>query len=407
MAELEFEDLVFEERDGKVRIYFMNLFYTDVDKGMIEKISPYRIERKKIIFSKANEGKARRKFTLLLSSSFKSLKNKIANKGSYYIHKYSGIPLIGTNYFGIIDRGTNLIEIKPITSCNLGCIFCSVDEGPKSRRKVDFVVEKDYIMQELKKLIEFKNIDGIDAHINSQGEPLLYADIVPLVRDIAKIKAVNMISIDTNGVFLSKKLVDQLADAGLTRVNLSLHALDQKLANTLYGSPYPLKHVLDIAKYIPTRMDLILTPVWLPGYNDDEIVKLAKFARDIGAGKTGPAIGIQNFLPYKFGRNPVKPMDLDVFFEKMKDLEKKHGLKLLFEAKDFKIKDCREYPKPFKKGEVIEAKIALPGRLPGEMLAVARDRLISVPNCDKKEGSVKLKIRRTKHNIFLGELLSS
>src|SRR3989344_6226040 len=217
MAELEFEDLVFEERDEKIRIYFMGLFYTDIDKEMIEKIGPYRIERKKIIFSKANEAKARRKFTQLLSISFKSLKNKIVNKESYYIHKYSGIPLMGTNYFGIIDRGTNLIEIKPITSCNLGCIFCSVDEGPRSRRKVDFVIEKDYMMQELRKLIEFKKNDSIDAHINSQGEPLLYADIVPLVADIAKIKAVKMISIDTNGVLLNRQLVDRLADAGLTR----------------------------------------------------------------------------------------------------------------------------------------------------------------------------------------------
>ena len=127
MAELEFEDLAFEEKEGKVRIYFMNLFYTDMDKGLIEKISPYRIERKKIVFSKANEAKARRRFNQLLSVSFQSLKNKIVNKRSFYIHKYSGIPLMGTNYFGIIDRGTNLIEIKPITSCNLGCIFCSVD----------------------------------------------------------------------------------------------------------------------------------------------------------------------------------------------------------------------------------------------------------------------------------------
>lgn len=405
MAELEFEDLRFEEKDTKVRVHFMNLFYTDIDRQEIEKISPYRVEGKKIIFSKANESKARRKLVQLLSGSFSSLKNKIANKDSFYIHRYSGIPLMGTNYFGIIDRGTNLIEIKPITSCNLGCIFCSVDEGPTSRRKVDFVVEKDYIVQELKKLVEFKGVDNIDAHINSQGEPLLYADIVALVAGIAMIKEVKAISIDTNGVFLNKQLVDRLAEAGLTRVNLSLHSLDQKLADTLYGSPYPLKHVLEIARYIPKKTDLILTPVWLPGHNDEELVKLAHFAKEIGAGKHGPAIGIQNFMPYKFGRNPVKPVDLDVFYAKMRELEEKHSLKLLFEAKDFHIEKCREYPKPFKKGQMVEAKIVLPGRLPGEMLALAKDRLISVPNCDRKEGLVRLRIRRTKHNIFLGELV--
>ena len=405
MAELEFEDLRFEEKEDTVRVHFMNLFYADVDRKAIERIGPYKVEGKKIMFSKASEARARRKLMQLLSGSFSSLKNKIAKKDSFYIHQNSGIPLMGTNYFGIIDRGTNLIEIKPITSCNLGCIFCSVAEGPKSRRKADFVIENDYMMQELRKLIEFKKNDSIDAHINSQGEPLLYADIVPLVADIAKIKAVKMISIDTNGVLLNRQLVDRLADAGFAKTKYLLSWLDQKLADTLYGSPYPLKHVLEIARYIPKKMDLILTPVWLPGFNDEEIMKLANFAREIGAGKNGPAIGIQNFMPYRFGRNPTEPVSLDIFFKRMQELEKKHGLKLLFEAKDFSIEKCPEYPKPFKKGQLIEAEIVLQGRLPGEMLAVARERLISVPNCDRKEGSVRLRIRRTKHNVFLGEIL--
>ena len=58
-----------------------------------------------------------------------------------------------------------------------------------------------------------------------------------------------------------------------------------------------------------------------------------------------------------------------------------------------------ELPKPFKKDQVIEAEIALPGRIGNEMLAVAKDRLISVPECFKEIGAkVKLKIKRTKHN---------
>jgi len=407
MAELIFEDISFEDIGDNIRINFMNIFYTDVSRAEIEKISPFKVERKKIIFSKTTEDKARRKFNQLLSKSFSSLKNKIAQKNSLYIHKNSGIPLVGTNYFGIIDRGSNIIEIKPLTSCNLGCIFCSVDEGPKSRRKMDFVVEKDYIIQEFEKLVEFKGVNGIDAHINSQGEPLLYADIVPLVRDIAKIKQVSMVSIDTNGTLLSKKMIDDLASAGLTRINLSLHSLDQKLADKLYGYKYPLKHVLAMARYITkTKMDLILTPVFLPGFNDDELVGLAKFAKEIGAGKHGPAIGIQNFLPYRFGRNPVKSMDLDKFFTKLKDLEVKHDLKLIWGEKDFKIIKCEEYPKPFKKGQIVTTKLSFPGRLNNEMMSVAGDRLISIPSCHKKEGIVKVRIKRTKHNIFIGELLN-
>ena len=343
---------------------------------------------------------------MLLSQGFIELKNKLNNKRTLYIHKNSGIPLIGTNYFGLIDRGTNIIEIKPITSCNLGCIYCSVDEGPLSRRKVDFVVEKDYIIQELKKLVDYKQVDNIDAHINSQGEPTLYADMVDLVRDIAKIPQIKTISIDTNGTLLHKKFIDELADAGLTRINLSLNALDQEIADKMAGFPYNLKKVKKLAAYIPKKMDLILVPVWLPGYNDGEIVKLAKFAYHIGAGKNCPAIGIQNFLNYKFGRNPVKPVEMDAFYKKLRNLEQKHDIKLISDKHDFKVKECKELPKPFKKGDIVKAKLVFPGRLFNEMLAVAENRLISVPNCYQKDGFVKLKIRRTKHNIFLGELLS-
>ena len=153
-------------------------------------------------------------------------------------------------------------------------------------------------------------------------------------------------------------------------------------------------------------MDLIITPVWLPGYNDDELVKLAKFANKIGAGKKCPAIGIQNFLSYRFGRNPIKEVGMDVFYKKLQDLEKKHGIELINKEDMFKIKKSKEYPKPFKKGDIVKAELVCPGRLSNETLAVAANRLISVPNCYKNQGSVKLKIKRAKHNIFLGELLN-
>ncbi|MEK6876739.1 MAG: hypothetical protein AABX63_04960, partial [Nanoarchaeota archaeon] len=116
------------------------------------------------------------------------------------------------------------------------------------------------------------------------------------------------------------------------------------------------------------------------------------------------------------GRNPVKQVEMDVFYKKLHDLELKHGIKLINRESMFNIRKSKEYPKPFKKGQVIKAQIVCPGRFPGEILAVncesdkfspanLTNRLISIPNCHKQEGIVKIKIRRTKHNIFLGELL--
>ena len=405
MAELVFKDLSFEEKDSKIKVNFLRTFYFYIDNSALKNIGNYKIDKNKIEFLNINESRANRKFNILLLKGFTQLKNSLNNKPAVYIHKNSGIPLIGTAYFGLIDRNTNLIELRPITSCNLNCIFCSVDEGISSKKKVDFVVEKDYLMEEFKNLVDFKQEAYIDAHINAQGEPLLYADIADLVADIAKIPQVKSISIDTNGTLLNKQLIDNLATAGLTRINLSLHALSQEIANKMAGTSYNLKKVMEIAPYIPKKMDLIITPVWLQGYNDKELVKLAKFAQEIGAGKRCPAIGIQNFLNYQFGRNPIKSVNIGVFYKKLRDLEQKHSIKLICNEADFKIKKSRQLPKPFKKGDIVKAKLVCQGRLNNEMLAVAQNRVISVPNCYQQHGFIRLKIRRTKHNIFLGKLL--
>ena len=406
MAELVFKDLAFEKNEGKVKVNFLRLFYFYLEEASLEKIGHFEVKGNSISFRNVPEQSARRKFEFLLSNAFKNLRNKLNNKKTVYIHQSSGIPLRGTNYFGLVDRGTNIIEVKPITSCNISCIFCSVDEGPHSRRKVDFIVEKDYIVNEFRKLVEFKGSKNIDAHINAQGEPTLYADMVELVRDIMLIPDVKTSSIDTNGTLLSKKLVDDLAEADLTRINLSLNALDQEKAQKLAGHPYNLNKVMDIARYIPTKMDLIIAPVWVPGFNDEEMPKLARFAEEIGAGKNCPSIGIQNMLNYRFGRNPIDVVPMESFYSKMRELEEKHNVKLIFDKSAFNVEELPELPKPFKKGQVIEAEIALPGRIGNEMLAIAKERLISVPDCDKEIGQkVRLRIKRTKHNIFLGELL--
>ncbi|MBI1936363.1 radical SAM protein [Candidatus Woesearchaeota archaeon] len=407
MAELTYKDLTFEKDNGMVRLNFLRLFYSYLEEEKLLKIAPFELKGNVIDFKGVSEQSARRKMEFLLFSAFKSLKNRMNNKKTVYIHQSSGIPLIGTNYFGLVDRGTNIIEVKPITSCNISCIFCSVDEGPYSGRKADFVVEKDYLVNEFRNMAEFKKSINIDAHINAQGEPTLYADMVGLVKGLMSIKGVKTSSIDTNGLLLSRKYVDELAEAGLTRINLSLHALDPAKASHLAGHPYNLDKVLEIARYIPkTSLDLIIVPVWMPGYNDEELPKLAKFANEIGAGKNCPPIGIQNMLNYRFGRNPAKEAPMEEFYSKMKLIEQEHNIKLIFGKSAFKVEELPELPKPFKKGQIIEAEIVLPGRIGNEMLAVAKNRLISVPDCYKEEGSkVKLKIKRTKHNIFLGELL--
>jgi len=56
------------------------------------------------------------------------------------------VPLIGHVAFGVLDRGTNVIQVRPSTLCYHSCIFCSVDAGPASRtRQSEFLVEVHWL----------------------------------------------------------------------------------------------------------------------------------------------------------------------------------------------------------------------------------------------------------------------
>ena len=71
---------------------------------------------------------------------------------------------------------------------------------------------------------------------------------------------------------------------------------------------------------------------------------------------------------------------------------------------NFHIHPAKSLPNPFKKGEIVKARVFSTGRLQGETLAFAKDRVISLPQTTV-EGTVKVRIIKTKHNIILGQVV--
>ncbi|MBO8182590.1 MAG: radical SAM protein [Archaeoglobus sp.] len=331
----------------------------------------------------------------------------VTKRDLVFVTRESGIPLMGSSAFGIIDRGTNLIQIRPVCGCNLRCIFCSVDEGKNSRtRATDYIVDPDYMLEWIAEVVRFKGRFGnVEAHIDGQGEPSLYPYMEGLLESIAKLREVKVISIQTNGIPLSERKIKKLENF-VTRINLSLSSLDEERASRLAGVKYPLKRVLEIAKEIAeSKIDLLIAPVWVPGYNDDDIQKIIEFALEIGAGKRYPPLGIQKYIPYKFGRRLKKVMSFKEFYKKLEELEREYGVKLILKPEDFGMYKCEKYPHPIKKGDVFKARIVADGRMHGEKLVVVKNRVVTV-RTDRKIGDfVEFKIVRSKDGIFLGEVL--
>jgi uncharacterized Fe-S cluster-containing radical SAM superfamily enzyme len=397
MAKIEFEGLVFMEENNQVIVTLYTMFEFRLPKTELAAIGDYKLSGSCIEFK--NEKDARRKLLFVLGKHIMELKTKNTGNTATYVHKGSGIPLVGNISFGIVDRGSSLLELKPVTSCNLSCVYCSLSEGTKSRMH-DFVVEREYLVEELAKVVGFKKTKDVEVHIGCQGEPLFYSQLTQLVQDISQIKSVSVVSMDTNAVLLTKKKAEELFKAGMNRFNISLNGLDQDIVSRMAGMEYPMKRVMELCEHIAKLgARLVIAPVWLPGVNDSEIPKLIEFAK-----KLGGMMGIQNYLEYKHGRRPAKQATWEQFYERLSELERVHKTKLKLDAEDFNIRPAPELPKPFKDGEILKARIICPGRYSNEAIVAARERSITVIT-PKRAGEVKFQIVRTKHNIYLGKAL--
>ncbi len=399
MTHIEFSDIKFSAEKNNVRIDFLKIFSSQLDLAMLERIGKFKVKDGGIDFETASKDAVMKKLMPALDNAFRGLRSKLTGRKTVYVHRNSGIPLIGTLYFGIVDRGTNILELKPITGCNISCLFCSVGEAKESKT-VDFVVEDEYLIEETRRIVTFKQQDKetkIDLFINTHGEPLLYSSIARLVKGLREIPQVNTISIITNGTLLTKKLADELVDAGLSQVNISINAIDPQKAKQLAGyEGYSIKDVLESARHISKKIKTVIAPVWIKGTNDEEIPNIIAFAKEIGA-----EIGIQNYMVHKLGMKMAKQTDWEEFYSRLEDWEKQTGADLKF--KGHHIFKTKTLPEPFRKGEIVRAQVISVGRMNNETLAAAKGRVISVLNCNKEKGEVKIRILKDKDNVFVAE----
>ncbi len=332
----------------------------------------------------------------------KVLRHHHTKRELVYVTRESGLPLLGHTAFGLIDRGTNLIQVRPVSGCNLNCIFCSVDEGVSRSRKADYIVDTDYLVEEFAKLAALKGND-VEAHIDGQGEPFIYPYMVELLEKLRAVPQVKVISAQTNGMLLDGEKVGAM-EGLLDRVNLSLSSLDDRRARMLAGTNlYDVGHVMGVARAIAASgIDLLLAPVWVPGFNDEEIPKIIEFGMEAGAGKRWPAFGIQNYVRYQFGKKVKgRPMKFSEFFRRLGEYEERYGMRLRLSPADFGIHKAPAPPKAFKKGERLRLKLVAPGRVFGEMLAVDRGRVIGVLTDRPVGATVSAEVTRTTDGVYV------
>ncbi len=308
---------------------------------------------------------------------------EIIKKGTVWrkrdLYFVKGSPLFGYIAFGVIDRGTNVLQVRPTTLCPLNCIFCSVDAGPHSRiRWAEFIVDKDSIVEAIAEIASYKG-GGVEALIDTIGDAFTYPWLIELVRELKSMPCIRSVAIETHGELLSRKIIVELDKAGLDRINLSLDTLDPEKAVFLQGVKwYNVRKVIELAEFIVnnTNIDLHVTPVWIPGVNDEDVKEVVKWAYRIGAGKKWPPATIQKYNVHKYGRKVpgAKVLSWRDFWRKLKDLERELGLRLTWSMEEWGMYRAPRYPCPYRRGDRLCARVLSKGIFKGEYVAEALNR---------------------------------
>jgi cyclic pyranopterin phosphate synthase len=124
---------------------------------------------------------------------------------------------------------------------------------------------------------------GIEQIRLTGGEPLVRRDVPEFVRQLRKIEGLRSLSITTNGILL-KQQAKALAEAGLTRINVSLDSLvREKFAKLTRRDQLDrvLEGLEEVEKY-PSIHPIKINAVAVRGFSEDEVLDFVQFARKKG-----------------------------------------------------------------------------------------------------------------------------
>ncbi len=173
------------------------------------------------------------------------------------------------------NREIKYLRVSLTELCNLRCRYCMPYDGVCKKKHEEMMTEEETISA-----IRVAAKLGITKIRLTGGEPLLKKNIVNIVSNIKKIDGIEEVCMTTNAVLLDKYAND-LKNAGLDRINISLDTLkeDKFKYITRLGNLQDTLNGLDKALEVGFKKIKINT-VLIGGFNDDEIVDFAKITID-------------------------------------------------------------------------------------------------------------------------------
>jgi cyclic pyranopterin phosphate synthase len=193
-------------------------------------------------------------------------------------------------------RRIEYLRISVTDKCNLRCVYCMPEEGlPWLKR------EQILRYEEIAEIVRVMAGAGLRKVRLTGGEPLVRRDLSALVRMIRAVPEIQDVSLSTNAVLLEEQ-AEELRDAGVDRVNVSLDSLRADRIDAISrraGSAEAIFRGLDAAERVgfgPIKVNCVV----MRGRNDDEVADFAAITRErpwhvrfIEVMPTGDNLGVQ------------------------------------------------------------------------------------------------------------------
>ena len=185
---------------------------------------------------------------------------------------------------GVVDtlgRPVRDLRISVTDRCNFRCVYCMPKE----------VFGHEYRFLPRRELLTFEEIErvarvfvdlGVRKLRITGGEPLLRRDLEHLVAALASIDDDLDVTLTTNAALLAQK-AQALADAGLSRITVSLDSLDDEVFRAMNDVDFPVARVLAgidaaAAAGLPVKVNVVVKR----GVNEDSVLPMARRFRDQG-----------------------------------------------------------------------------------------------------------------------------
>ena len=168
-------------------------------------------------------------------------------------------------------RHIEYVRLSVTDKCNLRCFYC-MPKGFKDFEQAEHWLNYDEIERVVKAFTEL----GVARVRLTGGEPLVRKNITDLTRRLTTLPGLDDLSLSTNAVLLDKH-ADDLFDAGVSRINVSLDSLKAERFKEITGGE--LQPVLDglmaakQAGFTPIKINMVA----MKGINDDEFEDMVEF----------------------------------------------------------------------------------------------------------------------------------